>query len=360
MITADQLMSGPRGRRMLLAFALASDHAGSPEYTEESLWHAVMHAAYDLDPGRGVSRVIMSVGYEGTPLPMMTPEDVALRLTQVKLVDATPEVLRESLAQAVDNSRPYQEPDGEDFLAETPAVFDALRSVADHISQSPHIGWWDNALDPDDQWAIEWFDPATYDLINRMPQTFSAWKEHVVALNLRAQRERPDDPAARWSGEWWSIPPSFLKRTSRSLFDGSPVGLWFEEDRGKEESAVVRQLNPPADMRVYEITTAADWADLCRRYPLDLSYEKRHDWYHSTGRVGRWVTPDWSLVAEDYDAVHLSAVGIAIPVDDETASVIAGWNPDETWWLTDVTMSDESTSWVLETLPDYSRVWVQR
>ncbi len=43
----------------------------------------------------------------------------------------------------------------------------------------------------------------------------------------------------------------------------------------------------------------------------------------------------------DYDAVHLTAAGYLttagwpVPVG-EARTVLAGWNPDETYWLTDV------------------------
>ncbi len=72
-----------------------------------------------------------------------------------------------------------------------------------------------------------------------------------------------------------------------------------------------------------------------------MTAQKRHDWYRTTGRDGRWVMPDWSRVAEMYGGVHLTvtgylaAAGTAIDVDDDAASVIAGWAPDETHWLTD-------------------------
>ncbi|MEO7124431.1 MAG: hypothetical protein ABI400_15220 [Lacisediminihabitans sp.] len=46
-------------------------------------------------------------------------------------------------------------------------------------------------------------------------------------------------------------------------------------------------------------------------------------------------------MASDYDAVHLTVLGYlttagrALPVRD-SHTVLAGWNPDETYWLTDV------------------------
>jgi hypothetical protein len=53
------------------------------------------------------------------------------------------------------------------------------------------------------------------------------------------------------------------------------------------------------------------------------------------------VIPDWEKVAEQWDAVHLTTMAYltstnrALHVDDGTSTVISGWNPDTTIWLTD-------------------------
>lgn len=90
----------------------------------------------------------------------------------------------------------------------------------------------------------------------------------------------------------------------------------------------------------YEVRNADDWAELCRRYPFEVTASRGHDWYRVTGRAGRWLLPDWGRVAQEWDAVHLTAWAYLtaatreIRVDDEYASVIGGWAPDETYWLT--------------------------
>lgn len=120
------------------------------------------------------------------------------------------------------------------------------------------------------------------------------------------------------------------------------------------EKARTRPVRIDPTARVYEISTADDWAELCRRFPLDLTASRRHDWYRATGRVGDWVIPDWTSVGEHCDGVHLSAAaylqaaGSPIPVDDDSASLIAGWNPDETWWFTTEVLdirNEASISW---------------
>ena len=76
-----------------------------------------------------------------------------------------------------------------------------------------------------------------------------------------------------------------------------------------------------------------------------VSAARRHDWSRVTGWSGAWAIPDWASVAADHDAVHLtvhgylSTAGRALPValDGRPArTLLGGWNPDATWWLTDV------------------------
>jgi hypothetical protein len=93
---------------------------------------------------------------------------------------------------------------------------------------------------------------------------------------------------------------------------------------------------------VLEIDGPEAWADLCRRFPLDVTATRSAHWRLATGRVGRWVIPDWAAVAEHHGGVHVSvagylrAAGRAIQVDDDTASVMAGWDPDSTVWFVPV------------------------
>lgn len=142
------------------------------------------------------------------------------------------------------------------------------------------------------------------------------------------------------------------------------------------------------DARIAEIRTPEDWAELCRRYPLDVTAQRRHVWFETTGRKGRWVIPDWSRVAEEFDGVHVGLAGYlqtagavidvgscfpgeghgrlgeeseAIPTagdtDDRTASVLAGWHPDTTFWLNDVI--DTVTEVVEWRLDDGADRWVR-
>ncbi len=74
---------------------------------------------------------------------------------------------------------------------------------------------------------------------------------------------------------------------------------------------------------------AADWAHLCRTYPLDVTNSRRHDWYRVTGRGGRWLLPDWSRVADDWDAVHLSGWGYLTAATREIDEPRVHWDAEE-------------------------------
>ncbi|HEY5988736.1 MAG TPA: hypothetical protein VIV12_20500, partial [Streptosporangiaceae bacterium] len=89
----------------------------------------------------------------------------------------------------------------------------------------------------------------------------------------------------------------------------------------------------------------------------DVSKSRRHDWWRVTGWAGSWLMPDYAAAAFDYDAIHLSVggylttAGNALPVDDARC-LLAGWDPDETYWLADVlAAAGPPIRWIWEGLP---------
>lgn len=68
-----------------------------------------------------------------------------------------------------------------------------------------------------------------------------------------------------------------------------------------------------------------------------------------TGRAADWLMPDYRAAADDYDALHLtvagylSTAGRVLPVTTDAATMLAGWDPDTTWWLTDLADTPEPT-----------------
>jgi hypothetical protein len=339
----EALLAGPRGRRLCLALAQAvapqDDGAGT-------LREAVTWAAYHLDPGRGRTVQALTTGGRrprDEELPAPAVAEVAALLARAPAEAPDPSTLHEALAEAVGAARYWQEPDGEDVLAATPEVVAALRPTAASVAAAPGAAWWTAPLDPASQRTVAFEDPVEVGVPGQRPpaQTLARWAADTIADEERALLERSPDARDGISGEWWSAPPHDLLRTTRDLGARGAAGLWFVEDSYGPDRAEVMAVAVDRDARVLEIDGPVAWADLCRRHPLEVTAARRHDWYRTTGRDHvRWVLPDWRAVAAEVDAVHLTVAGYlttagsAVVVDDGVASVLAGWDPDATYWLT--------------------------
>ncbi len=135
----------------------------------------------------------------------------------------------------------------------------------------------------------------------------------------------------------------------------SPIrpGLASVEDGLGWREARCWPVEPQPGARIYEISGPDRWAELVDRYPVDVTRSRRHDWWRVTHWAGIWLIPDFAAVASDYDAVRLSVAGYLttagrdLPVG-EARTVLAGWDPDETYWLTDVlATAGPATHWVM-------------
>lgn len=356
MNTADGLLAGPRGRRLLLEFALEAEESRGVELGSDSLHYAVVLAARYVTSGRDDGRMMYRTSAGGADdvwRTVVTPDEVAHRLSGLALPEVTPARLRSALAQAVDTAMYWQEPDGEDVLTATEPVRRELHRVGEHIARSPHSQWWTTPPASTDQWSV-WTRGDDRPDSPDSPESTAAdrlrlWRERTLENEERSTR----DPGASFSG-WWSTPPT--QSSTRLLSDGTPAGLWFVEDSMGWERAVTRCVTISADAKVYEIDGLQAWTELCRRFPLDVTAQQGEDWRLTTGRSGRWIVPDWTRVAGEYEGVHLTvagylaAAGTAIDVADDTASVIAGWGPDETYWLTDAAfVNGDFQTWVCDT-----------
>jgi hypothetical protein len=260
-----------------------------------------------------------------------------------------------ALADAVSWATYWQEPDAWDRQLATPAARDALSPVAAAVAAAPAAAWWWTPAALDDQHYVEWIDPR-HDhspALTGAPAKLATWRRDTLADEDRAA-ERPADPRAPWSGHWWSTPAlSGLPASTRAVAGLGAVALALTEDAMGWHEARVWPVQARPGARVYELTGAAAWTELVRRYPLEVTRSRRHDWFRATGRAGRWLIPDYAAVAADWDAVHLtvagylSTAGVACPVDRTVATVLAGWNPDQTWWLTDaLTLGGPAAYWV--------------
>jgi hypothetical protein len=253
-----------------------------------------------------------------------------------------------ALAGATDSAMYWQPPDEVDQALADPSMSATLVPVARSLTTAPAARWWSAPLDRHRQQFIEFvFDGEQGS--EEPPRLTGAraglgqWREATLD-DERESVSRPSDPAANYSGNWWSTPNATgVFGTTRSLTRRGPAGLRLVEDSMGWGQAVCWPVEPRADVKVLEIRGPADWAALVARYPLEVTRSRWHDWFKATGRSGTWLVPDYPAVAADYDAIHLSVggylttAGRAVPVDaDAACSVLAGWSPDETYWLADV------------------------
>lgn len=340
-LTADSLLSGPRGRRLCLELAalFAQQASGSGE---SAYYSAAFYAAHAMDPDSGTSRVIFGPGAGDPPQP--TAHEVAALLDALQLPELTEQILLEAMSCMVNAARYWQAPDGEDALAASAPMRCALHRIAGHLLDSPLTRWWTAPMPPDGQWRVDFVDgpprPPAEPITAAL--ALDQWHESVIEEEYRANTDRPSDPAANFSGSWWSRPPYALSKSTRELPGQGPCGLHVVEDAFHWEEANVRKLSVPTGARILELDSPATWAQLCRDYPLEVTASKRHDWYRTTGQDMEWVMPDFSLLQDQYDGVHLTmggyltTAGILIPVDEHRASVLAGWDPDKTFWFRDM------------------------
>jgi hypothetical protein len=257
-----------------------------------------------------------------------------------QIVESSQELVLRMVKIAVDEACYWGAPDDEDVVYALPAIREAFRAIADALAASPHTRSWGDSVDLGHQCVISYELDGKWQRVTPTGAVdFAAWRAKTAAEERSAQRNRPLDPAAPHSGFWWSTPVgSGALKTTVAVEGPADLRLALVEDYPGWVRARVSPVAIDRPPRIYEITGPARWAELVSTYPFAVTAARRHDWYRTTGQVHEWFIPDWSAVAVDYDAVHLTmwgyltTPGLAIPVDGG-ATVLAGWDPDATYWL---------------------------
>jgi hypothetical protein len=221
---------------------------------------------------------------------------------------------------------------------EHPDVIAELRPVAGRLAGSAGCQWWWSGLDRGSQRYVQW--------TARQPAPELAAAAEMLR-NADAEAGEDERMLSRYlgqpagqgvSGPWWTC-PSVLS-TTRRLGRLGAVLLAGQEDGFGDTDAVVWPLSVTGTARVLEIDGPQAWQRLVAAYPRPATATYRHTWAW-TGWDGEWLVPRWPAVALDWDGVHLtvagylSTAGRALPVGP-ARTLLAGWNPDETYWLTDV------------------------
>lgn len=318
MLTAEELLEGPRGRGLCIAVAEQLYGEDWPAWYADNLGglDIVIEAINDVDA--------TPVSHWRDPMSFADPVEVS-----------------------VSSAMYWQQPDECDVVAADPGVVAALYPIAEAVADAPASAWWDTPVDLSALRYTSRFDedenpslPALTGGRERLDQ----WHSDAVTHERRTAWTRRGSPAAPITGRWWSVPtPTGLVTTTRPLPGLGSIKLIWEEDSFDQDRAQVWPMTATCTPRVWEIDRPQAWVRLVDEYPLKVTNSRRHDWYHVTGRVGTWRMPDWAAVAADWDAVHLSVAGYlttatrALPLaDGDAATVLAGCDPDQTWWLNDV------------------------
>jgi hypothetical protein len=352
---ADELVEGPRGRRMLYELAsLADDDLSSFAWDVERSFDNSGSAVF-------VSWGPASDEHERRPERAEEVGEVAARIAGRSGHDVVDEErIVVALADSVGWARAWQEPDGTDMMLEDPAFVSALRPLAERVARMPEVEWWWHPVTQHQTVTrFSYADPETR--VQQQPPVpepsgtaaqLARWRQESRETEQQFVDHAANYPGTPLSGDWWALAQYTGVWSTPSLGAHGPAALHFVEDGGGERLARVWDGRPRDGARVLEITGPDDWADLCRRHPFDVTESRRHVWGLATGRQGRWVIPDWPAVAVEWDAVHLTVAGYlrtaerAVPVDGETATVLAGWDPAATVWFGEAIELDATfTEW---------------
>ena len=265
---------------------------------------------------------------------------------------ASEELLLECVADAVDEARYWQEPDEMDVALADPRLSAALAPVAAHIAASPAATWWSAGLDLSRQVFVDKNDGSAKaaPAFQGARGVLEVWRDQVTGPGTRHR--------GQWvGGPWWTTPqrsmlakdlerygqhPPVVAATTQSRPGLGAVGLLLEEDVRAASAAACWPVRPDRPVRVFEIDGADEWVELVSTYGIDVTGKRIAHWSIATGLDRRWILPDWSAAARDYDAVHLTLTGYLttsgrpLSVGTESATFLAGWSPDVSFWLSDV------------------------
>jgi hypothetical protein len=236
-----------------------------------------------------------------------------------------------------------------------------LRPLAEAVAAAAAASWW---WEPADLRHQRWVGCGHHRTLARggdvaraveTAEEDAAAEEQAMARDraLPGRRGRRGSARVAVSGTWWSGPLGGTVWTSRGNIGDLPaVGLACAEDPLGDEDFEVWAVGIDSAARVYEVHEPGDWAWLAATHPRDVTASRGHDWSRWTGREGRWILPDWRSVAAQWDGVHvsvagyLSTAGMAVDAGGGAASLLAGWDADQTLWLRDLfTGTRQLTTW---------------
>jgi hypothetical protein len=234
---------------------------------------------------------------------------------------------------------------------EDPQVIAELGTIATRVAESAGCQWWWSCVDRSAQQYVEWEGPEeAAPGLGQAAEMLHRINAEAIERERSMSRDRQLPAGTGIAGEWWSSPFPGLISTTRRIGSLGAVLLAGQEDGHGGTEAVVRPVVLAENARVFEIDEPRAWQRLVTGYPSTATATYRHTWAW-TGWDGEWLVPHWPAVAADWDGVHLSVAGYlstagrTVPVGS-ARTLLAGWNPDETYWLADVITSlGEAQAW---------------
>lgn len=276
------------------------------------------------------------------------PQGSAL-LRAVHLGVPEPTALQEAVTSATYWESPSMWGGGEEELEE-------LRTIA----SLPDNSWWSRDFQGEAQYVVV----PTESSISTSGRIggLATWREE--ATKTFARRDMRKKPGKRVRGPWWSTPEPAGLHTSYGSGYGLPaVGLtYIEDDFGLRES-LIAPIFADNSLRVREIRHAADWLHLVEEYPLNVSATRSATWFDYSGMESDWWIPDYVAVAAGYDVVHVHTLAYlevaGLPLSALGGStMLAGWNPDASFWLTGEGAPGRRERWVRDSESSFS--WYSR
>lgn len=310
MTLVDALLTGPRGRDVLMEVVLASEAEDGPLH--RATWRL----------GDYLERNLRKFGIARRHSAHARATTAAPTLERVPLVKLTPGLVYDALERTVSSATYWQPPMAREVFLSASPLRPGLRRIARHVADCAVASGRSDMFRPGRHTSVSWMRPNLIAPTPSVVQALESWREEAQTESL-----------------WWSTPPRSIIATSRELVDGTPGALRFVEDGFGWDTGWVYAATVSTDATVFTLDGPVAWAELCRRFPLDVTASKGKDWRLATGYPHDWVTPDFVQVAQHYDALHLSvrgyfaAAGRIIPVDEGCAGMLAGWDPGQTFWF---------------------------
>ena len=226
-----------------------------------------------------------------------------------------------------------------------------LGNLGRAILERPEVGWW---FAPMDRKAQTWAE-SQYGL-----------RADMNVPTLHKFNPPSATPLTYWEQRTNKSESGLYTWTSFESNSSFLTAMDISDVRGRDELTMafefpVKQwrLRVSDAARVYEINGAADWHRLCVEYPARSARDSSDpEESHNEGwalyplatlprdadgqdfatDMERWLTPNWSAVAADWDGVHLTLGGLLTAEKVRVASaagwsMLRFWDMEQTMWL---------------------------